>query len=62
MPALPGVGPVWPLDAIDRRTAVRPLEFVEIEAEPAEVPVEPLVLTAPPPGETRWSLWGDAEA
>ena len=63
MPALPGVGPVWPLDAVDRRTTVRPLEFVEVESEPVDVPpVEPVVLAAPPTGETRWSLWGEAEA
>jgi hypothetical protein len=63
VPALPGVGPVWPLEAVDRRTAVRPLDFVEVEPAPAEPsPAEPIVLGVPSPGEARWSLWGDAEA
>ena len=30
VPALPGVGPVWPLASEDDRTAVRPLQFVEV--------------------------------
>jgi hypothetical protein len=63
VPALPGVGPVWPLEAVDRRTAVRPLDFVEVESVPLESPpAEPILLNAPSPGEARWSLWGDAEA
>ncbi len=61
VPALPGVGPVWPLEPLDSRTAVRPLEFVDVESAP-EASADPLVPMAPPAGEPRWSLWGDAEA
>ncbi len=61
VPALPGVGPVWPLEPTNVRTTVRSIEFVEVESSPAVVP-EPIALTAPPAGEPRWSLWGDAEA
>jgi hypothetical protein len=63
VPALPGVGPVWPVDPVDGRTPVRSLEFIEVESNPeAEAPSDPIVLTVPPPSEPRWSLWGDTEA
>jgi len=63
VPALPGIGPVWPLEIDDGRTAVRSREFVEVESGPEEIPApEPIVLSTPPTGESRWSLWGDAEA
>jgi hypothetical protein len=64
VPALPGVGPVWPLEPIDTRTTVRSIEFVEVEPEAggADAVPDPVVLTAPTGGEPRWSLWGDAEA
>lgn len=63
LPALPGVGPVWPLEAGDPRTPVRPLQFVEVEPDPATAGLPDPVGTAPPPAvEPGWSLWGDAEA
>jgi len=63
VPALPGVGPVWPLETADGRTTVRSREFIEVEPGPDVIPApEPIVLSAPPTGESRWSLWGDAEA
>jgi hypothetical protein len=63
VPALPGVGPVWPLETLDPRTAVRPLQFVEVESDPAAIESpEPIVAAATPAGEPGWSLWGDAEA
>jgi len=64
VPALPGVGPVWPLETVEGRTAVRSREFVEVEpSTDTQAPAEPLNLPVPPPvGEPRWSLWGDAEA
>ena len=61
VPALPGVGPVWPLESVDSRTPVRPLEFVDVESAP-EAPSDRLVPMVPPVDEPRWSLWGDAEA
>jgi hypothetical protein len=62
VPALPGVGPVWPLEPGDARTPVRVLDFVEVESIPADAPpIEPVVVSAPSSDETRWSLWGDAE-
>ena len=62
VPALPGVGPVWPLESIDPRTAVRSLEFVEVEpgATTGEPPA-PIVTAPPSPTEPGWSLWGEAE-
>jgi hypothetical protein len=77
IPALPGVGAVWPLGADDDRTAVRSLEFVEVPTnairpglEPSDAtaytPVEPatetIFLTPGTGGEPRWSLWGEPEA
>jgi hypothetical protein len=73
VPALPGVGPVWPLEPDEDRTAVRSLQFVEVQPEgrsgPAEpsgdatdTPTDPMFLTASTGGEPRWSLWGEAEA
>jgi hypothetical protein len=71
IPALPGVGQVWPLEAIDDGTLVRPLEFVEIEprriatidasaippdAVPGKTPIGPAAA-----GE-RWSFWSDLES
>jgi hypothetical protein len=65
IPALPGVGPVWPLDPDLDRTTVRPLQFVEVEPRPSDgtqpAPAEPAVM-APPAGEPRWSLWVELEA
>ena len=61
--ALPGVGPVWPLETVDDRTAVRELQFVEVEPSPSAAdPVAPVVAAPPLPAEPSWSLWGDAEA
>jgi hypothetical protein len=63
VPALPGVGPVWPLEAPDPRTAVRSIEFVEVESDAtAEPAADAMALPVPPTSEPRWSLWGDAEA
>jgi hypothetical protein len=69
LPALPGVGPVWPLEVAATRTAVQSIEFVEVVSgvtrEPGAAPapgVDPITLSVPPTGEPRWSLWGDAEA
>jgi hypothetical protein len=65
IPALPGVGPVWPLDPDLDRTTVRPLQFVEVEPRPSDgtrpAPAEPAAM-APPAGEPRWSLWTELEA
>lgn len=66
VPALPGVGAVWPFDPEDDRTSVRTLEFVEVAAidgatDPIEAaPGEPAFLA--PSAEPRWSLFGDVEA
>jgi len=64
VPALPGVGPVWPLEPAETRTAVRSLEFVEVESSTArpEPATDTVVLAVPPTGEPRWNLWGDADA
>ena len=77
IPALPGVGQVWPLDEVDDRTIVRPLEFVEVEmARLGANSAAPLTVTAQPDfdqtptgavpqasfTEPRWSLWGEPEA
>jgi hypothetical protein len=63
VPALPGVGPVWPLEPGETRTAVRSIDFVEVEPGPPDVAADPIVLPVlPSTGEPRWSLWGDAEA
>lgn len=77
VPALPGVGPVWPLEPVGDRTIVRPIEFVEVRAatapDTASQPTarpgaiaadrpDQAILGAPAPGEPRWSLWGEAEA
>jgi len=78
IPALPGVGPVWPLDPEGDRTAVRPLQFVEVQPNPARAgredpsnepddagadgPTDSIFVTPPTGGEARWSLWGEAEA
>jgi hypothetical protein len=68
VPALPGVGPVWPLDPNDDRTAVRPLQFVEVTPIPVRddrVPDPTAGARIVPPqsdAEPRWSLWGEAEA
>ena len=62
VPALPGVGPVWPLEAVDTRTTVHTLDFDEVASSPdAAVPADPIVPGKLPTGESRWSLWGDAE-
>jgi hypothetical protein len=62
VPALPGVGPVWPLEPAQDRTAVRSLDFGEVEPDRGpEPPRPPVVLPMPAAGEARWSLWGDAE-
>lgn len=67
MPALPGVGPVWPLHPDPDRTTVRPLEFVEVTGSgdpPVEADLHPggEVTTFVPPGqEPRWSLFGELE-
>jgi hypothetical protein len=71
------VGPVWPLGPDDDRTAVRPLEFVEVlpgvrqgvaselaEALPGtagEPPLDSIFLAPTAGGEPRWSLWGEPE-
>jgi hypothetical protein len=66
--ALPGVGPVWPLDPDDDRTAVRPLQFVEVTPIPVRDDGAPNSTAdarfVPPVSDTepRWSLWGEAEA
>jgi hypothetical protein len=66
VPALPGVGPVWPLDPTGERTGVRTLEFVEVtatdpSADPVGLePIEPAFVAAP--AEPRWSLFGELEA
>lgn len=63
VPALPGVGPVWPLEPAADRTTVRSIEFVEVApGRPADAPAEPVTPVPPVPDEPRWSLWGDAEA
>jgi hypothetical protein len=63
IPALPGVGPVWPLEPTDTRTAVHSLEFVEVETSTgSDLVSDPITLSQRPAGEPRWSLWGDAEA
>ena len=60
--ALPGVGPVWPFESGDTRTAVRELQFVEVEPGPqAAEPAAPIVATPSSPAEPGWSLWGEAE-
>ena len=64
IPALPGVGPAWPLEGDDDRTIVRPLQFVEVQpsrSEASSATIEPVPIT-PPPSESRWSLWGELEA
>jgi hypothetical protein len=62
VPALPGVGPVWPLEAVDARTAVRPLQFVEVEPARTETePPEPMITAPSSAAEPGWSLWGEAE-
>jgi hypothetical protein len=61
VPALPGIGPVWPLETVDARTAVPELQFVEVDASPALEESSPIVGAAPSPAEPSWSLWGDAE-
>jgi hypothetical protein len=78
IPALPGVGAVWPLRPDDDRTAVRSLEFVEVPPSPLRPgPADPLDAAANAPtdpaaepsylnlttaSEPRWSLWGEPEA
>ena len=63
VPALPGVGAAWPLEPVDARTAVRELQFVEVEPGPrvAEPSATPMVAASAAPAEPSWSLWGDAE-
>jgi hypothetical protein len=77
IPALPGVGPVWPLIPDDDRTSVRPLQFVEVPpgtipaagTQPAEgahaiitePPADPIFIT-PTGTEPRWSLWGEPDS
>jgi hypothetical protein len=63
IPALPGVGPVWPLEA-DDRTTVRSRQFVEVQPHPSEdpAPAAETVTITTPVGESRWSLWGELEA
>ena len=78
LPALPGVGPVWPLEPGEDRTAVREIRFVEVEPNPVREgrvaqpspPAAPAPEALSDPGyptvaiesEARWSLWGEAEA
>jgi hypothetical protein len=59
VPALPGIGPVWPLEIGDGRTTVRSRDFVEVESGPEAI--APSRSSVRAPGESRWSLWGDAE-
>jgi hypothetical protein len=65
IPALPGAGPVWPLEPDQDRTTVRPLQFVEVQPRRSDdsppVHDDPGVMT-PPTDEPRWSLWGELEA
>ena len=62
VPALPGVGPVWPVGPTESRTTVRSIDFVEVDPGPeAEVVPDPVVLPTLSGGEPRWSLWGEAE-
>jgi hypothetical protein len=65
IPALPGVGSVWPLDPDQDRTAVRTLQFVEVQPRASDhtLPIhEDPAAMAPPTDEPRWSLWGELEA
>lgn len=78
IPALPGVGPVWPLAPDGDRTAVREIQFVEVppgllEAVgpgpadgsarlAAEPQIDSIFLAPAAGGEPRWSLWGEPEA
>ena len=66
VPALPGVGPVWPLEPDEDRMRVRTLEFVEVTAIDAATgleaptPSEPAFVATPT--EPRWSLFGELES
>jgi hypothetical protein len=78
VPPLPGIGPVWPLELDGDRTAVQPIQFVEVppgaarngRAARATAPGDGTDDGAVDPGfappsvgsEPRWSLWGDVEA
>ena len=65
---LPGVGPVWPLESGDRRTTVRPLDFVEVplgsrSAPSPSTPGDPsradsILFGAPPPAANRAGACG----
>jgi hypothetical protein len=75
---LPGIGPVWPLELDGDRTAVQPIQFVEVppgtarKSRPAKaIPsgdgaddgtVDPGFAPPATSAEPRWSLWGEAEA
>jgi len=66
VPALPGVGAVWPLGPDDDRTAVQPLQFIEVGLQavadrPGDAPADSIFLASTPGGEPRWSLWGEPE-
>jgi hypothetical protein len=75
IPALPGVGPVWPIGP-DDRTVVPPIQFVDVSpaathrlgVDPegsTQTAVEPahdsIFLPPTTGGEPRWSLWGEPE-
>jgi len=69
VPALPGVGPVWPLEPGEDRTAVPSLQFVEVQPTGARTGqpsrkdrARPIIASASTGAEPRWSLWGEAEA
>lgn len=68
VPALPGVGQVWPLELDDGRTPVQVLDFVEVvpgvgPGDPQAGPPGPPIAIAPDaPTEPRWSLFGELDA
>ena len=66
VPALPGVGQVWPLDLDDGRTPVQVLDFVEVapggDATDREGAPPPIAITTDVAPEPRWSLFGDLDA
>lgn len=66
VPALPGVGQVWPLELDDGRTPVQVLDFVEVTpattTDPELPALGPAIAIAPDTqSEPRWSLFGEAD-